>query len=96
MPPSRPVQISASGYGFVLLFLPYLSSAFVPVSTMPPWLQAIAEHQPITPVIETLRGLLTGTPAGRAGWLALGWCVLILAVAVVWSAWLYRRKSRRR
>ena len=49
---------AASGYGFILLFLPYVSSAFVPVETMPEWLQWIAENQPITPVIETIRGLL--------------------------------------
>ncbi|KAI7249204.1 hypothetical protein KC345_g11767, partial [Hortaea werneckii] len=53
---------AASGYGFALLFLPYLSSAFVPTQTMPLWLRGIANHQPVTPVIESIRGLLTGTP----------------------------------
>ena len=87
---------AASGYGFIILFLPYLSSAFVPVSTMPTWLQWIAENQPITPIIETIRGLLMDTPLGDAPWWALGWCAGILVFAVVWGSWLYRRKAGRR
>jgi ABC-2 type transport system permease protein len=87
---------AASGYGFILLFLPYLSSAFVPVSTMPEWLQPIAEHQPITPVIETIRALLTDAPLDGQAWWALGWCVAIILVAAVWGAWLFRRKAGRR
>lgn len=86
----------ANGYGFILLFLPYLSSAFVPVASMPTWLQPVAEHQPITPIVETIRGLLMGTPMGTAPWWALAWCLGILAVAVVWGAWLFRRKAGRR
>jgi ABC-2 type transport system permease protein len=86
----------ASGYGFILLFLPYVSSAFVPVATMPEWLQWIAENQPITPVIETIRALLMGTPLDDAGWWALGWCLAIIAVSVAWGAWLFRRKAGRR
>ena len=52
---------AASGYGFIILFLPYLSSAFVPVETMPSWLQWIAENQPVTPIIETIRGAAVRT-----------------------------------
>ena len=64
---------AASGYGFILMFLPYLSSAFVPVDTMPEWLQWIAENQPLTPIIETIRGLLLGTEIGTAdGWPSAG------------------------
>ncbi|MBO9605236.1 MAG: ABC transporter permease [Paenibacillaceae bacterium] len=87
---------AASGYGFVLLFLPYLSSAFVPIATMPSWLQGFAGHQPITPVIETIRGLLTGTPVGDYGWQALAWCAAILAVALVWCGIAFRRQAGRR
>ncbi len=87
---------AASGYGFILLFLPYLSSAFVPTSTMPSWLQGIANHQPITPVIETIRALLTGMPAGDYGWKAVVWCGAILAVALVWCGAAFRRKAGRR
>jgi ABC-2 type transport system permease protein len=86
---------AASGYGFILLFLPYLSSAFVPVATMPEWLQWVADHQPVTPIIETIRGLLMGTPMGDAPWWALGWCAAILVVSYVWGAWLFRRNGRR-
>jgi ABC-2 type transport system permease protein len=87
---------AASGFGFILLFLPYVSSAFVPVETMPEWLQPIAEYQPITPVIEAIRALLMGTPMGDSGWLAIAWCVGIIAVSAVWGAWLFRRKAGRR
>ncbi|GAB3600062.1 ABC transporter permease [Microbacterium tumbae] len=86
----------ANGYGFVLLFLPYLSSAFVPVASMPAWLQPIAQHQPITPIVETIRGLLMGTPLQAEPWWAVGWCLAILAIAVAWGAWLFPRKSGRR
>jgi len=87
---------AASSYGFVLLFLPYLSSAFVPISTMPKWLQGIAEHQPITPVIETIRSLLMGKAADSQVWWAVGWCLLILAVSIIWSTWTFKRKAGRR
>lgn len=86
---------AASAYGFALLFLPYLSSAFVPTSTMPSWLQGVANHQPITPVIETIRGYLSGQ-ANDQGVVAILWCVGILAVAVLWSAWAFRRQAARR
>jgi len=85
----------ANGYGFVLLFLPYLSSAFVPVASMPAWLQPVA-NQPITPIVETIRGLLTDAPLHDEPWWAIGWCLLILLVAVMWGAWLFRRKAARR
>ena len=87
---------AASGFGFILLFLPYVSSAFVPVETMPEWLQPIAEYQPITPVIETIRALLMDMPVGDSAWWAVGWCLGIVAVSVVWGAWLFRRKAGRR
>jgi ABC-2 type transport system permease protein len=83
---------AASGYGFILLFLPYLSSAFVPVDTMPSWLQWVAQNQPITPIIETLRGLLMGTHLGTEPLWAVGWTVLIIAVSALWGAWLFGRR----
>lgn len=86
---------AASGYGFALLFVPYLSSAFVPTDTMPEWLQWIAENQPITPIIETIRGLLMGTELGTEPWWALGWCILIIAGSYVWGTWLFTRRARR-
>ncbi|WP_379129395.1 ABC transporter permease [Paenibacillus sp. sgz500958] len=87
---------AASGYGFALLFLPYLSSAFVPTSTMPIWLRGVANHQPITPVIESIRGLLTGTPIQDQIWWAIGWCAVLLLGSLVWSTWVFRRKAGRR
>ena len=54
----------ASGFTFFVMFLPYPSSAFVPIATMPAWIDGFAAHQPVTPVIETIRSLLLGTPAG--------------------------------
>lgn len=84
---------AASGFTFFVLFLPYPSSAFVPVDTMPAWLHGFAEHQPCTPVIESLRGLLLGTPVGNSPWLALAWSAGILAVGIAASGYLFRRRA---
>jgi ABC-2 type transport system permease protein len=84
---------SASTLSFFMLFLPYLSSAFVQPETMPGWLRPISEHQPITPVIETVRSFLTGTPLGSSGWIALAWCGGLLAFSVTFASVLYRRRS---
>ena len=86
---------AANGYGFILLFLPYLSSAFVPVETMHPWLQWIAQNLPVTPVIDTLRALLLGGEVGSQWLVGIGWILLILAVAVTWAAVMFRRKAGR-
>jgi ABC-2 type transport system permease protein len=86
---------AASGFTFFVLFLPYLSSAFVPTNTMPAVLQAIADHQPITPIIETVRGLLIGTTIGSNGWLALAWCSGLLLVSYVAALALFRRRATR-
>ncbi len=85
---------SASALSFFMLFLPYLSSAFVPTGTMPGVLRAISEHQPITPIIETVRGLLTGTPIGDDGWVALAWSVGLLVASFTAATLLYRRRTR--
>jgi ABC-2 type transport system permease protein len=85
---------SASLLGFFMLFIPYLSSAFVPVATMPSFLRALSEHQPITPVIETVRALLNDQPV-TSGWLALAWSAGLLVVAFGWATWLFGRISRR-
>jgi ABC-2 type transport system permease protein len=87
---------AAGGYGFILMFLPYVSSAFVPVDTMPEWLRWIAENQPLTPIIETVRGLLLGTDIGDSAGLALMWCAIILGGAIVWTSVLFRAKAGRR
>ncbi|AYY13279.1 ABC transporter permease [Actinobacteria bacterium YIM 96077] len=83
----------ASGFTFFVLFLPYVSSAFVPPETMPSVLHGFAEHQPVTPIIETVRGLLTGTPIGNSAWLAIAWCVGILVLVMPISGRLFRRRT---
>jgi ABC-2 type transport system permease protein len=85
---------AASGFTFFVLFLPYVSSAFVPPESMPRTLQGFAEHQPVTPVVETLRGLLLGGPTDRAG-VAIAWCGAFVVVGSVLAAWLFRRTPRR-
>jgi ABC-2 type transport system permease protein len=86
---------SAANFGFAILFLPYLSSAFVPVATMPSALQWFAANQPVTPIVETLRSLLMGTPMGHNGWYAIGWCLLIVVGSAAWSARLFPRRRAR-
>ncbi|MGW7520475.1 ABC transporter permease [Streptomyces sp. NPDC054796] len=84
---------AASGFTFFILFLPYPSSAFVPVGTMPSWLHGFAEHQPVTPVIESLRALLLAGPTGTAPWQALAWCAGLLALAVPLSRLFFRIRT---
>lgn len=84
---------SASVLSFAMLFLPYLSSAFVPTNTMPSFLRGISEHQPITPVIETVRAQLTDAP-GTRGWTALIWCVVLLLASFLLATTLYRHRTR--
>ena len=86
----------AGGFGFFLLFLPYPSSGFVPIETMPGWLRGFAEHQPVTPLSESVRGLLLGEPAGGAVWRTLAWCFGILVCSVALSGVVFRRRSRRK
>lgn len=83
----------AGGFSFAVMFLPYASSGFVPVESMPGWLQGFAANQPVTPVVETLRGLLHGTPAGPQAWTAAAWCAGITAVSVALSVALFRRRT---
>jgi ABC-2 type transport system permease protein len=79
----------------ILVLLPFLSSAFVPTESMPAPLAWFAENQPFTPIIETLRGLLFGTPIGTSGPLAIAWCVVIALVGYTWATRLYERRSAR-
>jgi ABC-2 type transport system permease protein len=83
----------ANGFTFLVLFLPYLSSAFVPVETMRAGLRAVAANQPVTPIAETLRGLLLGTPIGSYGWQALAWCAGLLVAAFTAATVLFRRRT---
>jgi ABC-2 type transport system permease protein len=82
---------TASNLPMFLILLPFLSSGFVPAASMPGPLAAFAENQPFTPVIETLRGLLLGTPIGNSGLVAVAWCVGIAVVGYLWARRLYER-----
>ncbi|MEU6803108.1 ABC transporter permease [Streptomyces neyagawaensis] len=76
---------AASNNAMPLIFLPLISSTFVPLHSMPGWFQPVAEYQPFTPAIETLRGLLLGTEIGHNGWLAVAWCVGLAVLGYFWS-----------
>jgi ABC-2 type transport system permease protein len=84
---------AAGGFSFLVMFLPYPSSAFVPIDTMPTWIHGFADNQPVTPVIETLRGLLLGLPLGSSPLRAVGWCLGILVASVAASGVLFRRRT---
>ncbi|WP_405820396.1 ABC transporter permease [Streptomyces sp. NBC_00838] len=85
---------AASNNATPLILLPFLSSAFIPVDTMPGWFRPIAEYQPFTPAIETLRGLLLGTEIGHNGWLALAWCLGLAVLGYFWSTSKFNRDPK--
>ncbi|MFD0883210.1 ABC transporter permease [Streptosporangium algeriense] len=82
----------ASAFSYPLIFLPFLSSAFVPTTTMPGPVRAFAEHQPVTSIVNAIRALFTQQPVGADIWIALAWCVGILVVAYLLAMNAYRRK----
>ena len=82
---------TASNLPMFLMLLLFLGSGFVPTQTLPDGLRWFAENQPFTPIIETLRGLLLGTPIGDRGVIAVAWCVAISVVGFVWARKLYER-----
>ncbi|GAB3448223.1 multidrug efflux ABC transporter permease LieB [Phycicoccus ginsengisoli] len=81
-----------SGFSYPLIFLPFLSSAFVPTAGMPGPVRWFAEHQPVTSIVDTIRALYAGQPVGSDGWVALGWCVGLLLVAWALAMRTYRTK----
>ncbi|MGW0521655.1 ABC transporter permease [Crossiella sp. NPDC003009] len=83
----------ASGLSLILLFVPYASSAFVPAHTLPDWLRAFVEHQPMTLVMDTVRPLLLGLPTTGQGWLAVLWWSAILLLAMPLTGRLFRRRT---
>jgi ABC-2 type transport system permease protein len=82
----------ASAFSYPLIFLPFISSAFVPTDTMPGPVRAFADYQPVTSIVNSIRDLFTGRPVGSDTWVALAWCVGILVVAYVFAMITYRRK----
>jgi ABC-2 type transport system permease protein len=83
----------ASNVPLLLMILPLLSGGFVPIESLPGRLQGIAEYQPFTPIISTIRGLLADSPEGRDAAWAVGWSIAIAVIGYVWSRWLYHRHT---
>src|ERR1700755_1250712 len=82
----------ASAFSYPIIFLPFVSSAFVPTASMPGPVRAFAEHQPVTAIVNAIRNLFTQQPVGNDIWIALAWCVGILIVAYAFAMNTYRRK----
>ncbi|MEU5863750.1 MULTISPECIES: ABC transporter permease [unclassified Nonomuraea] len=82
----------ASAFSYPLIFLPFLSSAFVPTDTMPTVVRVFAENQPVTSIVNAVRALFSEQPVGNDIWIALAWCVGILVVAYFFAMNTYRRK----
>jgi ABC-2 type transport system permease protein len=91
---ASPNAEAAGNSAMPLILLPLISSAFIPVHTMPGWFQPIAEYQPFTPTIETLRGLLLGTQIGNSWWIAILWSLALTALGYRWSTSLFNRDPK--
>jgi ABC-2 type transport system permease protein len=82
----------AGAFAYPLIFLPFISSAFVPTETMPGPVRVFAENQPVTSIVNTIRDLFTQQPVGSDIWIALAWCVGLLVIAYFLAMRIYRRK----
>jgi len=82
----------AVAFAYPLLFLPFISSAFVPTASMPSGVRLFAENQPVTSIVESIRALLYGQPVGNDIWVALAWCVGIMLVAYVFAMRAYKKR----
>lgn len=82
----------ASAFSYPILFLPFISSSFVPTKSMPPVVRAFADNQPVNSIVDAIRSLLAGRPVGNDIWIALAWCLGILVVAYVFAMRIYKRK----
>ncbi|MGP3943445.1 MULTISPECIES: ABC transporter permease [Streptomyces] len=91
---ASPNAEAASNSAMPLILLPLISSAFIPIDSIPGWFQPIAEYQPFTPAIETLRGLLLGTEIGHTGWLALAWSIGLTGLGYRWSTASFKRDPK--
>ena len=83
----------AGAFSYPLIFLPFISSAFVPTESMPPVVRAFAENQPVTAIVNAIRSLLAAQPVGNDIWVALAWCLGILIVAYLFAMRVYNRKA---
>lgn len=84
----------AIAFSYPLIFLPFISSAFVPTDTMPGPVAWFAQYQPVTPIVDTIRALLAGQPVDADIWIALAWMLAILVVGYVLAMLQYRRRVR--
>ena len=82
----------AGAFAYPLIFLPFISSAFVPTASMPGPVRAFAENQPVTSIVEAIRALLSNQPVGNELWVALGWCVGIMLVAYTFAMRVYKKR----
>lgn len=82
----------AMAYSYLIIFLPFISSAFVPTASMPPLVRAFAENQPVTSIVEAIRALLSGQPVGNDIWVALAWCIGIMLVAYFFAMRAYQKR----
>jgi ABC-2 type transport system permease protein len=82
----------ASAFSYPIIFLPFISSAFVPTATMPGPVRWFAQNQPVTSIVNSIRDLLAQKPVSTDIWIALAWCVGVLVVALVFAMRIYRRK----
>ena len=82
----------ATGFSYLLIFLPFVSSAFVPTESMPGPVRAFAENQPVTSIVDAVRDLFAGQPVGSDIWVALAWCVGVLVIAYLAAMAVYRRR----
>jgi ABC-2 type transport system permease protein len=82
----------ASAFSYPIIFLPFISSAFVPTESMPSVVRAFSENQPVTSIVNAIRALLSGQPVGNDIWVALAWCVGILLVAYFFAMRVYKKR----
>jgi len=82
----------ATGFSYPLIFLPFISSAFVPTETMPGPVRVFAENQPVTSIVNSIQAIFAGEPVGTELWIALAWCVGILVIAYFFAMAAYRRR----
>lgn len=83
----------ASAFSYPLLFLPFISSAFVPTESMPTAVRVFAENQPVTSIVEAIRALLSRQPVGNDIWVALAWCIGIIIVAYFFAMKVYKKRA---
>ncbi|MPW25434.1 ABC transporter permease [Alkalibaculum sp. M08DMB] len=81
----------AGAFAYPIIFLPFVSSAFVPTDTMPSAVRVFAEKQPVTPIVEAIRNLLSNQPVGSEIWTALAWCIVIIVVAYIFAMRIYKK-----